>query len=166
MFRFVILIISLWFSVPAMAQPSNGEDPLAGVEGVPAVIVVEFLPEGRRCKSKGIEYMCYTLEEYKSLLQIDVNLQASLQTLELEKQKSVKLLNINTQLRLGMDSAEAEIESLHDSRNRLFEKWQNTNQKWLEEKHKPNLGSVLSWGLVLGEGAVIFGLILAMVLGG
>lgn len=163
--------LALAITTTAYAQPPVDQDPIAGIhddtflEDEGEELVVHFLPEGRRCEVDGEIFQCYSLSEYRVLLQMDNDLFHYQLQLENAQEAVERLERINTQLTIAMDGYESQIDTLQTERTRLFEQWQEENRLRLEAENRPNIGSWVAWGLSALEAAVIMGLVIALAAG-
>jgi hypothetical protein len=75
--KFFILAISFLLAAPALAAPELSQlpapSPYTG-DGVTGAFKVRLLPEYTPCSENGVRYACYSLEQQKELLKLELDL--------------------------------------------------------------------------------------------
>lgn len=148
----------LALAAPAMAQPSLSDDPISfEVEGL-----TNFrLPVGRRCEVNGETFQCFDLQEYRVLLQMDVDLRSFQLQLTTSLERVDRLERALMAMNRAVDGYEEQVTTLQAERARLYEQWAEENRLRLLAENKPAIGSWIAWSLAAVEAAVILGLVLA-----
>jgi len=118
------------------------------------------LPAGRRCIVSGVPFQCFTLDEYKELLYMDIDLSYTLQMYALSLQRANKYERVFQLMLAAYDEHDRQIEILQQERTRLFDRWSEENRLRLEAENRPMFGSWIAWGLAAVEGAIIGGMLL------
>lgn len=151
---FVNILVALTLvtaAVPVQAQPE-----------VPTVMVYEAetveqytLPVGRRCEVNGETFRCFNLEEYRTLLLMNNDLQYYYSAYPLLELQVIELTQAVNELDSAFRMAEEQIELLQAERTRLFEKWQEENALRLQAQNKPNTSAMIGWAVALVELVII-----------
>jgi hypothetical protein len=122
------------------------------------------LPAGVRLQTPQGTFQGYSLEEMKTLLKMDVDLE-SFET-QLPKIKSAlesaeKAIQAQE---IMLKSKDAQIDLLKQDQTRLTEKWSQENKLRHECENKPKFGSWIAWGTaaVLGATALALGITLVV----
>ena len=113
------------------------------------------LPEGQRISVLGETYQAYTLSEYTTLLQMDVDLRfySDAYTEHLDAiQRYADLVN---ELSLALNAANEQIAILEHERERLTEQWTEENRLRHDAENGFSIGGWLSWGLAGLEAVAI-----------
>jgi len=142
-------ILVLLLSLPALADPVSYR--------------LKIIPKGERKD----QLQCFTLEEYKQLLVVDHELFTKRQE-SLVQQTKIKLLresnqNLQEQVKLVLDNVRIESQE----KDRLTEKWIETDRQLQEEKAKG--APMWSWVLGIGGGAALLtaaGILIGVYAGG
>ena len=145
----------------ALAQNPD-DDPLSGLDEAatglqdgPMVYERYRLPEGRRCHPNGYTFQCFTLGEYKILLEMD----SDLQFLEPAYDNALSRIDVLekkvVQLEISLAAANSQIVILEEERDRLHGLWAEENRKRLEAENRPMLGSWVAWALAAAEAVAL-----------
>jgi hypothetical protein len=168
----LLTAMMLSFAAPVYAQEHDSctddscplvleENPTPAFD--PVTYIRYHLPEGTRCEVGGETFQCFSLEEYRQLLEMDVDLQFYDEAYPIAQQTIVNLGNLADELRLALRSADSQVATLTVENNRLLYKWTKENRLRLEAENRPMLGSWVAWGLAATEAVVITILSLVLV---
>lgn len=154
------ILLSLGATTAFAQNPDD--DPISGLsetptglENGPMVYERYRLPEGRRCRQNGWNFQCFTLGEYKILLDMD----SDLQFLEPAYDNAVSRIAALEKQVLGLETALAAANSqiviLEEERDRLHGLWSEENRKRLEAENRPMFGSWVAWALAAAEAVAL-----------
>lgn len=121
-----------------------------------AQVDIHYLPQGTRCTVGGVTYQCFSLEEYKELLRIDVRLFTANTELTLLQQEIASYARQVTLLEQTLLIRDRQLERSHTELDRLLTMWEEENKLRLEAENRTSLGSFVAWGLSALEAVVIF----------
>lgn len=168
----LLMALALSFAGPVYAQdsctdnacPLVEEDPTPSFD--PELYTRYRLPEGRRCVVGGETFQCFDLAEYRTLLEMDVDLQFYDEAYPVAQATIATFEGIERDLRVALDATHSEIVTLSSERDRLYDRWVEENRLRLEAENRPMLGSFLGWGLAAAGAVAVFVLSLVIGLGG
>ena len=122
------------------------------------------LPPGKRLTVQSETFQGYSLEEFKLLLKMDVDLESFSKQVPkyIKLQEDLTKLNVNLNERLEL--AQSVITILHGERDRLTKKWTEENRLRHLAENKPSILSWLGWGAaaVMGIVATVLAVILVV----
>jgi hypothetical protein len=112
------------------------------------------LPEGMRLTVQQGTFQAYSLEEFKLLLKMDVDLESFTKQIpkyiKLQENLTKLNVNINKQLELAQNT----IKVLYGERDRLTKKWTEENRLRHLAENKPSIMTWLGWGSAAAMGIV------------
>lgn len=158
-----LLALSVFFTgvpiVSAQEGPQGQDTVQEGEYSFPHEV-----PVGERCVANGETYQCFSLEEFRELLVVDRKLYLRSNLLRNYKEQKYSLEEVNTKLKVNVESLETKVNILEAERERLYQKWEKENKLRHEAENKPMIGSWIAWTLAASEAAVILGLVIGSIL--
>lgn len=122
------------------------------------------LPQGIRLDTERGMFQAYTLEEFKILLKMDVDLEYFEKDNVLYKKMFDEATRITEDQVKIVTSQDKQINILKNENSRLIEKWKEDNRLRHECENRPMFGNWIAWTLA-GVAAVValsFGIVLAV----
>ena len=122
------------------------------------------LPAGTRLQTPQGTFQGYTLEEMKTLLKMDVDLESfevQLPKIKFSMESAEKAIKAQEVM---LKSKDRQVDLLKQDQVRLTEKWSQENKLRHECENKPKFGSWVAWGIaaVLGATALALGITLVV----
>ena len=120
------------------------------------------VPRGMPCGVPGGErYQCFTFEEYKQLIQLDIDWYYQQRVLELTESVLGEYRLAYAHQVVGLDAAAQAVAHLTNERSRLLSMWTEENRLRLAAENRPVLGSWVPWTAAALATAVATGLFVA-----
>lgn len=142
-FLAALLSVTIFFTPVAAAQPS------------------ERFPDSVQLQVDGEIYRGFTIENFRALLHLDLDLQQALTNLE-DQRSLAAALDLQVQdLRLAQTLTQESLTVLSADRERIYDLWEEQNQQLHECESKPNLSGVLGWTVAAILAVVLSGVIIA-----